>query len=119
MAWPTAEVARMSGATARTLRHSWRIADHFPTSEQAAAATGDAAREFARPVARRALNQVVTVELTAGGAVRWQLSWSHPAAPRYPTDGFEDLLEAALDATIADQPDTEPLRKLVLARASV
>ncbi|GGP84176.1 Zn-dependent protease [Streptomyces melanogenes] len=97
----------------------WRIADRFPKSEQAAAATGDAAREFARPVVRRALNQLVTVELAAGGALRWQLSWSHPAAPSYPTDDFEGLLEAALDATVADQPDTEPLRKLVLARASV
>lgn len=60
------------------------------------------------PTTIRRLNQLVSVELTTGGAVRWQLSWSHPAALRYPPDGFEDLLEAALDATVADQPDTEP-----------
>ncbi|MFD3802049.1 M48 family metallopeptidase [Streptomyces sp. NPDC058611] len=93
----------------------WRIADRFPKSEQAAAATGRTAREFARPVLRRALNQLVTAELTARGAARWQLSWSDSATLLYPADGFEDQLPPALDAAVADQPDTEPLRKLVLA----
>ncbi|WP_326588350.1 M48 family metallopeptidase [Streptomyces sp. NBC_01294] len=93
----------------------WRIAERFPKSEQAAAATGRAAREFARPVVRRALNQLVTVELTARGAARWQLSWSDSAALRYQADGFEDQLDLALDAAVADLSDTEPLRKLVLA----
>ncbi|MEU9304657.1 M48 family metallopeptidase [Streptomyces sp. NPDC048269] len=93
----------------------WRIADRLPKSEEAASATGRAAREFARPVVRRALNQLVTVELTARGAARWQLSWSDSATLRYPADGFEDQLGLALDAAVADQPDTESLRKLVLA----
>ncbi|MCX5584850.1 M48 family metalloprotease [Streptomyces erythrochromogenes] len=93
----------------------WRIADRFPKSEEAAAATGRTAREFARPVVRRALNQLVTVELTGRGAARWQLSWSDSAALRYPADGFEEQLRLALDAVVADLPDTEPLRKLVLA----
>lgn len=93
----------------------WRIADRFPKSEEAAAATGRAAREFTRPVLRRALNQLVTVELTARGAARWQLSWSDSAALRYGADDFEDQLELALDAAVADRPDTESLRKLVLA----
>ncbi|MFD9728573.1 M48 family metallopeptidase [Streptomyces sp. NPDC059072] len=93
----------------------WRIADRFPKSEQAAAATGRAAREFSRPVLRRVVNQLVTVELTARGAARWQLSWSESATLRYPVDGFEERLGLALDAAVADQPDTESLRKLVLA----
>ncbi|MFG2294960.1 M48 family metallopeptidase [Streptomyces sp. NPDC048603] len=93
----------------------WRIADHFPKSEQAAAATGRAAREFARPAVRRALNQLVTVELTARGTARWQLSWSDSASVRYPADGFADQLTLALDAAVADRPDTAPLRKLVPA----
>ncbi|MGT2530104.1 hypothetical protein ACU4GG_25665 [Streptomyces nojiriensis] len=93
----------------------WRIADRFPKSEQAAAATGRAAREFSRPVLRRVVNQLVTVELTARGAARWQLSWSESATLRYPADGFEERLGLALDAAVADQPDTESLRKLVLA----
>ncbi|MEU6314541.1 M48 family metalloprotease [Streptomyces sp. NPDC047014] len=93
----------------------WRFADRFPKSEQAAAATGRAAREFARPVVRRALEQLVTVELTGRGTARWLLSWSDPAALCYPADGFEERLGPALDAAVADLPDTEPLRKLVLA----
>ncbi|WP_420708462.1 M48 family metallopeptidase [Streptomyces sp. ERV7] len=96
-----------------------RIADRLPTSQQAAAAPGHGAREYAGPVLRRALNRLVTVELTARGATRWQLSWSDSATLRYPADGFEDQLELALDAAVADLPDTEPLRKLVLAPASV
>ncbi|MET9957630.1 M48 family metalloprotease [Streptomyces sp. NPDC006326] len=92
----------------------WRIADRFPKSEEAAAATGRAAREFARPVLRRAVKQLVTAELTARGAARWQLSWSDSAALQYAAEGFEDRLEPALDALVADLPDTEPLRKLVL-----
>jgi Zn-dependent protease with chaperone function len=93
----------------------WRIADRFPKSEQAEAATGSVAREFSRPALRRALNQLVTMELTARGAARWQLSWSDSATLCYPADGFEDQLGLALDAAVADQPDTESLRKLVLA----
>ncbi|MFD0378304.1 hypothetical protein [Streptomyces sp. NPDC127112] len=96
-----------------------RIADRLPKSRQAAAATGRAAREFARPALRRAMNQLVTVELTARGTARWQLSWSDSATLRYPADGFEDQLDLALDTAMADQADTEPLRKLVLAPCSV
>ncbi|MEV7612421.1 M48 family metalloprotease [Streptomyces sp. NPDC089799] len=93
----------------------WRIAEHFPKSEEAAAATGRAARAFARPAVRRALNQLVTIELTARGTARWQLSWSDSASVRYPADGFADQLALALDAAVADRPDTSLLRKLVTA----
>ncbi|MFD8859729.1 hypothetical protein [Streptomyces vinaceus] len=96
----------------------WRIADRFPKSEEAAAATGRAAREFTRPVLRSALSRLVTAELTARGAARWQLSWSDSAELRFATEDFEDQLELALDALVADLPDTEPLRKLVLVRCS-
>ncbi|MCX4691357.1 M48 family metallopeptidase [Streptomyces sp. NBC_01408] len=93
----------------------WRITEHFPKSEKAQAATGRTAREFARPVLRGALNQLVTVELTARGAARWQMSWADSATLTYPVPGFEDELGPALDSVTADQCDTEPLRKLVLA----
>ncbi|MEU8433738.1 M48 family metallopeptidase [Streptomyces sp. NPDC029216] len=92
----------------------WRFAARFPQSDEAAAATGRAAREYARPVVRRALALLTTVELTARGTVHWQVSWSDEAALRYPADGFEERLAAALDAAAGDPCDTEPLRKLVL-----
>ncbi|MFD7013506.1 M48 family metallopeptidase [Streptomyces sp. NPDC059928] len=93
----------------------WRIADRFPKSERAAVASGRAAREFARPAVRSALGQLATIELTTCGIARWQLSWSGSAYVRYPVGGFEEQLALALDSAVADQPDTEPLRKLVLA----
>ncbi|MGW5345467.1 M48 family metallopeptidase [Streptomyces sp. HUAS TT3] len=94
----------------------WRVADRFPKSEEAAAATGRTAREFARPVVRRLLGQLATVELTARATARWELSWSDPAALRYPSEEFEEQLRSALEAAAADRCDTEPLRKLVLAK---
>ncbi|MCX4527737.1 M48 family metalloprotease [Streptomyces sp. NBC_01551] len=96
-----------------TLR--WRLADRFPKSEEAAAATGRVAREFARPVVRRALGRLVEGELIERGVARWQLSWSRSATLGYPAGDFTDRLDEALDAAVADQSDTEPLRKLVLA----
>ncbi|MER7463863.1 M48 family metallopeptidase [Streptomyces sp. NPDC097981] len=93
----------------------WRIADRLPKSEEAAAATGRTAREFARPVLRRAVNQLAGIELTEQGRARWELSWSDSASLRYPHEAFAEELAPALDAAVADRPDTEPLRKLVLA----
>ncbi|MGW6704478.1 M48 family metalloprotease [Streptomyces sp. NPDC054956] len=97
----------------------WRITDRLPRSEEAAAATGRAAREFARPALRRALSRLADTELAECGAARWQLSWEDAATLRYPADGFEEELETALTSAVADHPDTEPLRKLVLLRCSV
>ncbi|MFI5616612.1 M48 family metalloprotease [Streptomyces sp. NPDC051567] len=91
-----------------------RLADRLPKSEEAAAATGRTAREYGRGSLRRVLNQLVTAELTARGTARWQLSWSASATLGYPAGGFEDDLTAALNSAVADQGDTEPLRKLVL-----
>lgn len=92
-----------------------RLADRFPKSEEAAAATGRAAREYTRAALRGALEALVTTRMMADGTARWQLSWSEETTLRYPSEAFEQSLEAALDAAVSDAPDTEPLRKLVLA----
>ncbi|MEU8779029.1 M48 family metallopeptidase [Streptomyces sp. NPDC048606] len=92
-----------------------RLTERLPRSEGARTATGRAAREYARAAQRRVLEVLVKADLTAEGTARWQLSWSEDTSLRYPGDGFEERLEAALDAAVADSPDTEPLRKLVLA----
>ncbi|HEY9369363.1 M48 family metallopeptidase [Streptomyces sp.] len=96
---------------------SGRIADLLPKSEEARAATGRAAREFARPVLRRGLSRLVAVEFVRDGRGRWQLSWSDAATLRLP-HGYEEELPAALDAAVAERPDTEPLRKLLAPVAS-
>ncbi|MER5204656.1 M48 family metallopeptidase [Streptomyces sp. NPDC002825] len=92
----------------------WGLVERLPKSEEAAAATGRAAREFARSSLRRELARLLTTTLAVDGRARWQLSWSAPASLLLP-DGYAEELPAALDAAIADRPDTERLRKLLAA----
>ncbi|MFF5769119.1 M48 family metallopeptidase [Streptomyces californicus] len=90
----------------------WRIAERLPRSEEAAAAHGRAAREFARPQLRAGLSQLVSAEYLRQGRARWQLSWAESAALELPY-GHVDELPAALEAAVADRPDTGPLRALL------
>ncbi|WP_225803745.1 M48 family metallopeptidase [Streptomyces sp. NK15101] len=92
----------------------WDLVERLPKSDEAAAATGRAAREFARSSLRRELARLLTTALAQDGRARWQLSWSAPASLRLP-DGFTEELPAALEAAIADRPDTGRLRKLLAA----
>ncbi|AUY54245.1 peptidase [Streptomyces sp. CB01881] len=88
------------------------LVDRLPRSEQAAAATGRAARELARPFFRAALSRLIAVSLAGAGLAHWELSWSGPATLALP-GGLTDRLAPALDAACADEPDTEPLRALL------
>ncbi|WP_369146154.1 M48 family metallopeptidase [Streptomyces sp. R44] len=92
----------------------WGLVDRLPQSEEAAAATGRAAREFARSSLRRELARLLTTVLAVDGRARWQFSWSAPTSLLLP-DGYAEELPAALDAAIADRPDTERLRTLLAA----
>ncbi|MFB6837333.1 M48 family metallopeptidase [Streptomyces sp. NPDC056361] len=91
---------------------AWDVVARLPMSAEADAATGRAAREFARSSLRRELARLTTTVLATDGRARWQLSWSEPASLHIP-DGYADALPAALDAAITDQPDTAPLRTLL------
>ncbi|MFH8840245.1 M48 family metallopeptidase [Streptomyces sp. NPDC017868] len=108
-AWTAALPALLDAIDAGS---AWEIAARLPRSEEAAAATGRAAREFARPALRRGLSALVTDELLRSGRARWELSWSGPATLHLP-DGTADGLGTALDAATADLPDTAPLRALL------
>ncbi|MFF8741140.1 M48 family metallopeptidase [Streptomyces californicus] len=90
----------------------WRIAERLPRSAEAAAAHGRAAREFARPQLRAGLSQLVSAAYLRQGRARWQLSWAESAALELPY-GHVDELPAALEAAVADRPDTGPLRALL------
>ncbi|MGW8767022.1 M48 family metallopeptidase [Streptomyces sp. NPDC055815] len=92
----------------------WGLVDRLPKTEEAAAATGRAAREFARSSLRRELARLLTTVLAVDGRARWQFSWSAPTSLVLP-DGYAEELPAALDAAIADRPDTERLRTLLPA----
>ncbi|WP_128982068.1 M48 family metallopeptidase [Streptomyces roseicoloratus] len=96
---------------------AWEIAGRLPRSEEASAATGRVAREFARPGLRRGLSAMVTEELLRSGHARWQFSWTGPATLDLP-DGTPEQLTAALDAATADLPDTAPLRVLLAPLAA-
>lgn len=90
----------------------WQITERLPRSEQAATATGRALREILRPQLRERLAHLVLADLADAGGARWDFSWSQQSGLRLP-DGVDDELPAALDAAVADRPDTAPLRKLL------
>ncbi|MEV4336408.1 M48 family metalloprotease [Streptomyces sp. NPDC049590] len=98
----------------------WRLAERLPLSDEAAAAKGRAFREFVRPALRRSLRTMVLAEFSARSLLRWEFSWTGPATVRLPgwdtrprDDSPEAELDAALDAAVADRPDTGRLRALL------
>ncbi|MFE7356733.1 M48 family metallopeptidase [Streptomyces sp. NPDC057543] len=91
----------------------WQIADRLPKSDEARAATGRAAREFARPKLRDQLRQLVKSEYVRQGRAHWRLSWIDNGTSLELPQGHEEMLPAALDAAVADVPDTKPLRELL------
>ena len=93
----------------------WQLARRLPLSDQAAEAQGRAFREFVRPALADALQGMVLAELSAHSRLSWEFSWSEPAAARLAPapDGTETDLGAAIDAAVADHPDTRPLRTLL------
>ncbi|WP_369172014.1 M48 family metalloprotease [Streptomyces sp. R28] len=90
----------------------WEMADRLPKSKEAQAATGRATREFVRPQVRARLSRMVVAELARLGRAHWELSWKDAARLRLP-DGYEEELKQALDAAVADVPDTKGLRRLL------
>ncbi|MEU7086080.1 M48 family metalloprotease [Streptomyces achromogenes] len=98
----------------------WRLAERLPLSEVAAAAKGRAFREFVRPVLLRSLRTMVLAEFSACSLLSWEFSWTGPATVRLPGGdtgtgdaGPETDLDAALQAAVADHPDTGRLRALL------
>ncbi|MDX3641060.1 M48 family metalloprotease [Streptomyces sp. MB09-02B] len=93
----------------------WQLARRLPLSDQAAEAQGRAFREFVRPALADALQSMVLAELSAHSRLSWEFSWSEPAAARLAPapDGTESDLGEAIEAAVADHPDTRPLRTLL------
>ncbi|CAL9471259.1 M48 family metalloprotease [Streptomyces sp. enrichment culture] len=98
----------------------WRLAERLPLSEQAAAAKGRAFREFVRPALLGSLRTMVLAEFSACSLLSWEFSWTSPATVRLPgwaagagDDSPEAELDAALEAVVADRPDTARLRALL------
>ncbi|MFJ8649823.1 M48 family metallopeptidase [Streptomyces sp. NPDC093546] len=93
----------------------WQLAQRLPLSEEAASANGRVFREFVRPALHKSVTSMVMAELSARSRLRWEFSWTEPATVHLPPgpDGAEPDLDAAVDAAVADVPDTAPLRALL------
>ncbi|GLF92937.1 M48 family metallopeptidase [Streptomyces yaizuensis] len=93
----------------------WKVAQRMPLSDEAAAAEGRAFREFVRPALHASLSGMVLAELGTHSLLSWEFSWTESARVHLPktADGGERDLDAAVDAAIADTPDTRPLRDLL------
>ncbi|WP_093783737.1 M48 family metalloprotease [Actinacidiphila guanduensis] len=88
----------------------WAIAERLPKSKEAGAATGRAAREFARGTLVDAL-----IGLVDASTARFELSWSAGPVRRVRPARFDTALRPAVEAAVADLPDTAPLRALLAA----
>ncbi|WP_030269824.1 hypothetical protein [Streptomyces sp. NRRL B-24484] len=88
------------------------IADRFPRPPQAGRLTGVSARNFVRPKIFDALAGMVQLHLTAAGETTPDIAWAGRPGVTLP-DVWEEHLDDALDAAVADTPDTAPLRALL------
>ncbi|MFF4670391.1 hypothetical protein ACFY1C_11025 [Streptomyces sp. NPDC001279] len=91
----------------------WQIADGLHTSAVARQATGRVAREFATHGLRLGLRKLAEVEYVRQGRAQWRLPWTDDDAVLELPPGHAELLPAALEAAVADVPDTTPLRALL------
>ncbi|MEU6243690.1 M48 family metalloprotease [Streptomyces sp. NPDC047024] len=88
------------------------IADRVPKPEQAARLTGSSARNFVRPRIFDGLAGLVHLRLAATGHAGPDIAWSGVPGLALPVE-WEKGLDDALDAAVADTPDTAPLRALL------
>ncbi|WUT08507.1 M48 family metalloprotease [Streptomyces sp. NBC_00704] len=90
------------------------ITDRIPKPAQAARLTGASARNFVRPTVFDGLAGMVHLRLAATGQVAPDIAWSGQPGLTLP-EVWERDMDDALDAAVADTPDTAPLRALLTA----
>jgi Zn-dependent protease with chaperone function len=90
------------------------VADRMPKPPQAARLTGPSARNFIRPRVFDGLAGMVHLQLAAEGLVTADIAWSGRPGLALP-ELWEREMDDALDAAVADTPDTAPLRALLAA----
>ncbi|MFE5208726.1 M48 family metalloprotease [Streptomyces sp. NPDC056600] len=94
------------------------IADRIPKPQQASWLTGASARNFVRPSVFNGLAGLVHLRLVRAGQVTPDLAWSgHSPGLALPGEWARHMDEA-LDAAVADTPDTALLRSLLAGVAS-
>ncbi|MGW0871164.1 M48 family metallopeptidase [Streptomyces sp. NPDC002740] len=88
------------------------VADRIPKPHQAARLTGPSARNFIRPRVFDGLAGMVHLRLTEAGHASPDIAWSGQPGLALP-EVWEKEMDEALDAAVADTPDTAPLRALL------
>ncbi|MEW1908426.1 M48 family metallopeptidase [Kitasatospora sp. NPDC085895] len=94
------------------------IADRMPKPAQAGRLTGASARNFVRPRLFDALAGMVMLHLVAAGQATPDVAWSGRPGLALP-DIWEEHMDDALDAVLADTPDTAALRSLLTEAGAV
>ncbi|MFF1569012.1 M48 family metallopeptidase [Streptomyces sp. NPDC058293] len=88
------------------------VADRMPKPQQASRLTGPSARNFIRPELFDGLAGMVHLRLAEFGDARPDIAWSGQPGLVLP-ESWEKGLDDAIDAAVADTPDTVPLRALL------
>ncbi|MET7728609.1 M48 family metalloprotease [Streptomyces mirabilis] len=89
------------------------VADRIPKPPQAARyLTGESARNFIRPTIFDGLAGMVHLRLIASGLATADIAWSGRPGLALPEE-WEKRMDDALDAAVADTPETAPLRALL------
>ncbi|WP_330264757.1 M48 family metallopeptidase [Streptomyces griseorubiginosus] len=88
------------------------IADRMPKPDQAARLFGSSARNFIRPRIFDGLAGMVHLRLAASGHAKPDIAWSGQPGLILP-ESWEKGMDDAIDAAVADTPDTAPLRALL------
>lgn len=88
------------------------VADRIPKPPQAARLVGPSARNFIRPKVFDGLAGMVHLRLADAGHATPDIAWSGRPGLALPEE-WEQTMDDALDAAVADTPDTAPLRALL------
>ncbi|MFC8435261.1 M48 family metalloprotease [Streptomyces sp. NPDC057253] len=88
------------------------VADRMPKPHQAARLTGASARNFIRPRIFDGLAGMIHLRLAESGHAKPDIAWSGQPGLILP-ESWEKGMDNAIDAAVADTPDTAPLRALL------
>ncbi|RPE41171.1 Zn-dependent protease with chaperone function [Streptomyces sp. Ag109_O5-1] len=88
------------------------VADCMPKPYQAARLIGPSARNFIRPKIFDGLAGMVHLRLAESGHAKPDIAWSRQPGLFLP-ESWEKGMDDAIDAAVADTPDTAPLRALL------
>jgi len=88
------------------------IADRMPKPYQAARLTGQSARNFIRPRIFDGIAGLIHLRLVESGHAAPDIAWSGQPGLILP-ESWEKGMDDAIDAAVADAPDTAPLRALL------